>query len=147
MLEGAGSVEAETELREAGLERCGIGDGELEFDLGVLHGVSIRLWRRSVAIGWRDMSSGKTERLAGEAGVLRAAELLREGGTVAFPTETVYGLGANALDATAVERIFAAKERPSWDPVIVHVCDREMVGRVAEISVEMARSVDRKSVV
>ena len=88
------------------------------------------------------MSRVKTERLAGEAGVLRAAELLRAGGTVAFPTETVYGLGANALDATAVERIFAAKERPSWDPVIVHVCDREMVGRVAEISVEMARSVE-----
>jgi L-threonylcarbamoyladenylate synthase len=88
------------------------------------------------------MSSGKTERLAGEAGVLRAAELLREGGTVAFPTETVYGLGANALDSAAVERIFAAKERPSWDPVIVHVCDREMVGRVAKISGKMARSVE-----
>ena len=42
---------------------------------------------------------------------------------MAFPTETVYGLGANALDADAVERIFAAKERPHWDPVIVHVAD------------------------
>jgi L-threonylcarbamoyladenylate synthase len=88
------------------------------------------------------MSRVKTERLAGEAGVLRAAELLRGGGTVAFPTETVYGLGANGLDSAAVERIFAAKERPSWDPVIVHVCDREMVGRVAEISGEMGRSVE-----
>jgi L-threonylcarbamoyladenylate synthase len=88
------------------------------------------------------MSSGKTERLAGEAGVLRAAELLREGGTVAFPTETVYGLGAKALDSAAVERIFAAKERPSWDPVIVHVCNREMVRRVAEISGEIAGSVE-----
>ncbi len=87
------------------------------------------------------MSSGKTERLAGDAGVLRAAELLRGGGTVAFPTETVYGLGANALDAAAVGRIFAAKERPSWDPVIVHVCDREMVARVAEISGEMSGRV------
>ena len=84
------------------------------------------------------MSSGKTERLVGEAGVLRAAELLRGGGTVAFPTETVYGLGANALDTAAVGRIFAAKERPSWDPVIVHVCDREMVGRVAKVSEEIA---------
>ena len=84
------------------------------------------------------MSSGKTERLTGEAGALRAAELLREGGTVAFPTETVYGLGANALDSTAVAKIFGAKERPSWDPVIVHVCDRETVARVAEISGEMA---------
>ncbi len=51
----------------------------------------------------------------------RAARILREGGLVALPTETVYGLGANALDAAAVARIFAAKQRPSWDPVIVHI--------------------------
>jgi L-threonylcarbamoyladenylate synthase len=51
----------------------------------------------------------------------RAAEILRSGGLVALPTETVYGLGANALDAAAVARIFAAKERPSWDPIIVHI--------------------------
>jgi L-threonylcarbamoyladenylate synthase len=62
--------------------------------------------------------------LAAEESVValrRAAAILRSGGTVAFPTETVYGLGANALDAAAVERIFRAKERPSWDPLIVHV--------------------------
>ena len=53
--------------------------------------------------------------------IARAAEILRRGGLVAFPTETVYGLGANALDAEAVARIFAAKQRPSWDPVIVHI--------------------------
>lgn len=75
-----------------------------------------------------------TERLEGGMGVLRAAELLRRGGTVAFPTETVYGLGANALDAEAVARIFAAKERPGWDPVIVHVADREHLREVAEVS-------------
>lgn len=51
----------------------------------------------------------------------RAAELLRMGGLVALPTETVYGLGANALDAAAVVKIFAAKKRPAWDPVIVHI--------------------------
>ncbi|HEY0163333.1 MAG TPA: L-threonylcarbamoyladenylate synthase [Edaphobacter sp.] len=79
------------------------------------------------------MSSGKTERLAGPEGVKRAAEILCAGGTVAFPTETVYGLGANALDATAVAKIFAAKERPGWDPVIAHVSDRAMVDRVAEV--------------
>ncbi len=79
------------------------------------------------------MSGGKTVRLEGEAGLIEAARLLREGGTVAFPTETVYGLGANALDAAAVARIFAAKDRPGWDPVIVHVCDWEMLGRVAAI--------------
>ena len=57
----------------------------------------------------------------------RAAQILRDGGLVAFPTETVYGLGANALDAAAVGRIFAAKQRPFWDPVIVHVSDETML--------------------
>jgi L-threonylcarbamoyladenylate synthase len=80
------------------------------------------------------MFSGKTVRLSAENGISQAAEILRGGGTVAFPTETVYGLGANALDATAVAKIFEAKERPGWDPVIVHVCDREMLERVAKIS-------------
>ena len=50
-----------------------------------------------------------------------AAALLRDGRLVAFPTETVYGLGAHALDATAVQRIFAAKGRPAYNPLIVHV--------------------------
>jgi L-threonylcarbamoyladenylate synthase len=51
----------------------------------------------------------------------RAAEILRNGGLVALPTETVYGLGANALNPAAVAKIFAAKQRPAWDPVIVHI--------------------------
>ena len=54
-----------------------------------------------------------------------AARLLRAGGLVAFPTETVYGLGANALDAVAVDRIYAAKGRPGYNPLIVHVAKRE----------------------
>lgn len=61
----------------------------------------------------------------------QAAKILREGGTVAFPTETVYGLGANALDAVAIAKIFAAKGRPSWDPLIVHVSDYEMLAKLA----------------
>ncbi len=52
-----------------------------------------------------------------------AAGILRAGGLVALPTETVYGLGANALDKSAVDAIFKAKQRPAWDPVIVHVAD------------------------
>jgi L-threonylcarbamoyladenylate synthase len=55
-----------------------------------------------------------------------AAAILRDGGLVAFPTETVYGLGAHALDSQAVQKIFAAKERPDWDPLIVHVRDLAM---------------------
>jgi L-threonylcarbamoyladenylate synthase len=80
------------------------------------------------------MFGGKTEQLSGEAGLQRAAELLRNGSTVAFPTETVYGLGANALDPEAVVKIFAAKGRPAWDPIIVHICDRTMLDRVAALS-------------
>jgi len=63
--------------------------------------------------------------------IAQAAEILRAGGTVAFPTETVYGLGANALDAAAVAKIFTAKERPSWDPLIVHIGDAAMLETVA----------------
>jgi L-threonylcarbamoyladenylate synthase len=89
-----------------------------------------------------ETSGGKTEQLAGVEGIIRAAELLRGGGTVAFPTETVYGLGANALDATAVAKIFAAKQRPGWDPLIVHVCDREMMRFVADIPNALNKDVE-----
>jgi L-threonylcarbamoyladenylate synthase len=69
---------------------------------------------------------------APDAGVIdRAAAVLRGGGLVAFPTETVYGLGANALDPVAVGRIFAAKGRPATNPVIVHVADAAQVPAVA----------------
>lgn len=61
----------------------------------------------------------------------QAAAILRRGGTVAFPTETVYGLGANALDPLAVAKIFEAKQRPAWDPLIVHVANDEHLRRVA----------------
>ncbi len=60
----------------------------------------------------------------------QAAAILRSGGTVAMPTETVYGLAANALDPAAIEKIFVAKQRPHWDPLIVHVADASMTGAV-----------------
>ncbi len=63
--------------------------------------------------------------------LLRAAELIRGGRLVAFPTETVYGLGANALDAQAVARIFRAKRRPATSPLIVHVASVEMARELA----------------
>src|ERR1700689_4211178 len=68
---------------------------------------------------------------ASMASLLQGAEMLRSGGTVAFPTETVYGLGGNALDETAVQAIFEAKQRPSWDPLIVHVVSEEQLSMVA----------------
>ena len=60
------------------------------------------------------------------AEIERGARLLRAGRLVAFPTETVYGLGANALDAEAVGRIYAVKRRPATSPLIVHVASIEM---------------------
>ena len=85
------------------------------------------------------MSDTPTERLhinPAEASVyhpliIRAAAMIKAGKLVAFPTETVYGLGANALDPDAVARIFEAKRRPAWDPLIVHVADAEMARTLA----------------
>ncbi|MGL5313700.1 MAG: L-threonylcarbamoyladenylate synthase [Peptostreptococcaceae bacterium] len=62
----------------------------------------------------------------------KQAELLADGNTVIFPTETVYGLGANALDEDAVIKIYEAKGRPSDNPLIVHVCEKEEIYDLAE---------------
>ena len=61
-----------------------------------------------------------------------AVSLLRKGELVAFPTETVYGLGGNALDPGASARIYAAKGRPSDNPLIVHICDTDALNVLAE---------------
>jgi L-threonylcarbamoyladenylate synthase len=63
--------------------------------------------------------------------IASAAKVLRDGGLVAFPTETVYGLGAHALDPIAVAKIYAAKGRPAYNPIIVHVANRDLVSTVA----------------
>lgn len=73
--------------------------------------------------------------------ISHAAETLRHGGLVAFPTETVYGLGANALDRAAVARIFAAKERPPTDPLIVHLASSDELPTVAESIPPLARQL------
>lgn len=67
-----------------------------------------------------------------EDGIRRAGEILKRGGLVAFPTETVYGLGANALDETASAKIYSAKGRPSDNPLIVHIADWEAIYRIAD---------------
>jgi L-threonylcarbamoyladenylate synthase len=76
--------------------------------------------------------------------ITHAAELLRRGKLVAFPTETVYGLGANALDAQAVARIFEVKGRPNTSPVIVHVSDHSMMTKVAASWPDKARILAEK---
>lgn len=77
-----------------------------------------------------------------EAGIARAGAILRAGGLVAIPTETVYGLAANALDPAAVNKIFAAKGRPGDNPLIVHVAAfdeiRPLVTRIGEKAEKLA---------
>lgn len=84
----------------------------------------------------------------------RAAELIRRGGLVAFPTETVYGLGANALDPQAVKGIFAAKGRPQDNPLIIHlvrsrpdtaICKKYPAGLLRAVRALFARAADRHS--
>lgn len=85
--------------------------------------------------GVSDETSAEQTRIAAEKGIREAAVLLQAGETVAFPTETVYGLGADARSTKAVEAVFAAKGRPSDNPLIVHVSDADQLeGMVAEIN-------------
>lgn len=71
----------------------------------------------------------------------RAGRLLREGDLVAFPTETVYGLGANALDEEAAKKIYAAKGRPSDNPLIVHIADMECLPYIVKEVPEPAKKL------
>ena len=82
--------------------------------------------------------------LIDRAEVARAAALIRACELVAFPTETVYGLGANALDVRAVEKIYAAKGRPPESPLIVHVDSVEMARGLAREWPERAEKLARK---
>ena len=76
--------------------------------------------------------------------IARAGEILKQGGLVAFPTETVYGLGANALDAKAAERTYAAKGRPSDNPLIVHIADADALEAIVKNVPEKAYAVIEK---
>jgi len=64
----------------------------------------------------------------------QAAQILRSGGIVAFPTETVYGLGADAFNANAVAKVFEAKNRPHFDPLIIHIASLDALEKVADLS-------------
>jgi len=65
----------------------------------------------------------------------QAAQILRNGGLVAFPTETVYGLGADAFNAAALAKIFEAKNRPHFDPLIIHIASLDSLENVADLSI------------
>lgn len=80
---------------------------------------------------------------ADEAGVVQAARILARGGLVAVPTETVYGLAARADDENAVARIFEAKGRPSFNPLIVHVANAGAAGRLVAMDARAAMLAER----
>src|SRR5690606_1133445 len=73
--------------------------------------------------------------------IRRAVTMLQSGEVVALPTETVYGLAADALNPVAVEKIFSAKDRPHFDPLIVHLPHKNSLWEVAEIPAEISKTV------
>src|SRR5947209_5205178 len=82
-------------------------------------------------------------RTADAAGIAEAARLLRDGRLVALPTETVYGLGADATNAAAIARLYAAKGRPSFNPLIAHVADAEAAMREGIFSAQARKLAER----
>jgi L-threonylcarbamoyladenylate synthase len=76
--------------------------------------------------------------------IAEAAAALSRGGLVAFPTETVYGLGANALDESAVDAIFRAKGRPATDPLIVHLAEGDLLPRIAQEIPDVVQELGRR---
>ncbi len=100
-----------------------------------------RLWDVSVLI--EGTTPEVQARREAERGLAEAGEVLAAGGTVAFPTETVYGLGADARNTAAVEAVFAAKGRPSDNPLIVHIADfSQLEGLVTEVNETARRLMD-----
>ena len=75
--------------------------------------------------------------------IKEASEVIKKGGTVVFPTETVYGLGANALDEEAVNKIFIAKGRPQDNPLIVHVCSKDITKYVECVPEVAQKLIDK----
>src|SRR5437870_13481960 len=113
-------------------------------------------WNAAYSLGFRRPQAAELRKLitvdvglktqilpAGRAAVAAAARALAEGGLVAFPTETVYGLGADAANARAVARLFAVKDRPSFNPLISHVADLAQARRLARFD-PAARSEERR---
>src|SRR5205085_9470484 len=73
--------------------------------------------------------------------IAQAAAIIHKGGLVAFPTETVYGLGADAMQEQAIRRIFAAKGRPADNPLIVHISSRAMLDLIAAETSDQAEAL------
>ncbi|EFM09103.1 Sua5/YciO/YrdC/YwlC family protein [Paenibacillus curdlanolyticus YK9] len=93
---------------------------------------------------WQVKADLQEQTAADEAAIAAAAELLRTGGTVAFPTETVYGLGADARQTSAVENVFVAKGRPSDNPLIVHIADEAQLRTLVKPYGDTERALMRR---
>src|SRR5579863_2060106 len=97
----------------------------------------------SMREGREGMAEGATRMLKVDpAAVAAAARALAAGGLVAFPTETVYGLGADAGNGEAVARLYEAKGRPAFNPLICHVADRAAAQRLGRFDAAAARLAD-----
>lgn len=114
------------------------GGGEWRVNSGVARAVS--LWQNAAVSETRIVPVSDEEM---KDGVREACALLRAGEVVALPTETVYGLAADALNPAAVAKVFAAKERPSFDPLIVHIASRGDLKDVAAVPEELAETVNK----
>lgn len=79
-----------------------------------------------------------------EEAIRQAGQIIRDGGLVAFPTETVYGLGGDALNPDSSRKIYAAKGRPSDNPLIVHICRLEDLSKIAAEIPENAKKLAEK---
>jgi L-threonylcarbamoyladenylate synthase len=111
---------------------------------GILKRLSEQIGRQKFFLSLEDMLS--PPRIADAAdpnAIKKAAAIIRKGGLVAFPTETVYGLGADATNPMAVARIFEVKGRPRMDPLIIHVADSESAGQYGDFP-ESAEQLMRK---
>jgi len=160
LLEGARRDTAKSERKQLSFECFAVGNAELDLNFDSAHRLqgtagedaeyshlclpALTLYAKDVRTLHLKINPAELESKAARSVIKEAAAILRSGGTVAFPTETVYGLGANALKPDAVARIFAAKQRPSWDPLIVHVSDARMLAQVAKVLSPAARKLSEK---
>src|SRR5437588_2399513 len=99
--------------------------------------------RRAVKMNFAGTRSVAARRDADAAAITEAARLLEAGGLVAFPTETVYGLGADATNAAVIAKLYAAKGRPSFNPLIAHVADAEAAMREGVFSAAAKKLAER----
>ena len=108
----------------------------------------LRTLRQSLCLFYKPATITKvpaTLHLDASTDIPQAASILCEGGTVAFATETVYGLGANALSPEAIAKIFAAKQRPSWDPLIVHLASAADLPTITTIPIALQPRIEALS--